>query len=563
MRNERQSKIVALQKELNQAKQLFESGQYDEAYNIADRVYQESQVSSDKVLTFDALMILSEIPINLGNLVSIPGLIKRGETLLQTLSGRSLKEIEQKKADLLRVKGLFHYILGDYDKSIEFHTQVLIIQEKFENKKEIAQALSYIGFGLGFKGHIDEALKYLKRSQNLCEELNLKANKALNLIAFSALSLISGEIERSLDMLNNGLIISEELDHKLMIAMVLNNLGGIYEIMGDLDGAIKVWERCLKISEEIGSKWIKVSVLDLLIQGSITKGDLELAEKFLLILKEISEQEKNKSYNALYRLNKALVLKMSLRAHNRADAEELLKEIVDDEFIRLGVKILALLNLCDLLLKELQITGDIEILDEIQQYISRLLEISEYSHYYLLMAEIYLLQARISLLTLNLKESRRYFTQARQIAEKWGFSQLSMKITKEREEFLKQMNKWEKLKETDAPINERMGLAQLDKQIERMLQNRFELTSQIFEEKVTVHKERKICMICKGEVTGHIYICECDAIYCENCEKTLIDLENACWVCETPIDQSRPIKYFKKDEVETKIKNTSKEDKYD
>jgi len=556
-----QKELRSLQKELNQAKQLFEFGQYDEAYNIADRVYQESQALNYNILIFDALIIKATIPTLLGNLESIPNLIKQGENLLQTFISESLNEFELKKASLLSVKGLFHLMLGEYDKSFEFQKQVLTIQEKFENKKEIAQALSYIGFGLGYKGDLDESLKYLKKSQKLCEELNLKATKAHNLIALSAICYFLGKIERSLDLLNKSLIIGEELDHKLLIAMVLNNLGSIYKIRGDLDGAMKVWERCLTITEEIGFKMIKVNVLDFIIQGAIEKGDHKQANEYLQILNEINKKEKSKITNLTYRLNKALVLKMSLRARDRADAEDLLKEIINEEIIHIESTIVALLNLCDLLLTELQMTGDTEILDELQQYISQLLEISEKIHSYIFMAETYLLQARYSLLTLSLKESKRFFTQARQIAEKWGFSQLSMKISKERDKFLKQMNKWEKLKESDAPINERMELAQLDKQIERMLQNRSALTSQIIEEKVEVHKETKICMICKGDVTGYIYLCKCDVIYCENCVKALIDLENACWVCETPIDQSRPIKHFKKDEVEIKKKITSKEDR--
>ena len=556
-----QNSLEFLQKELNRAKELYEEGQFAEAYNIADRVYQESQVLSDKVLTFDALMIKAEIPIQLGNLETSPNLIRQGENLLQTFISESLNEYELKKASLLRVKGLFHLMLGDYDKSDEFMKKVLTIQEKFENKKEIAQTLGFIGWYSGYKGEFDEALNFINQSLMLCEELDLKGSKAKNFIALGGLNWFYGKFEIAIDYLNKSLKITEEINHKPWIAMALNNLGIIYRDSGDLDRAMKVWEQSLTIAEEIGFKWLKVSVLDSIIQGAIEKGDHKQANEYLQILNEINKKEKSKLTNLLYRLNKALVLKMSLRARDRADAEELLKEFVNEEIINIESTVVALLNLCDLLLTELQMTGDSEILDELQQYISQLLEISEKIHSYIFMAETYLLQARLSLLTLNLKESKRHFTQARQIAEKWGFSQLSMKIAKEKEEFLKQMNKWEKLKETDAPLNERMELAQLDKQIERMLQNRSELTSQIIEDKVDVHKETKICMICRGAVTRYIYVCECDAIYCENCVKALIDLENACWVCETPIDQSKPIKHFKKDEVEIKKKITSKEDR--
>ena len=554
----KQNETENLQKELRKAKELYELGQFNDAVNIADHVYQKSQALGDNVQTFDALMIKVGVPIYLGNLKTVPDLIKEGETLHQTFIDESLNEVEQKAAELLSKKGTFHYVKGELDKGIEVFQQVLTIQEKLGNKKKIAQTLGLIGDCLALTGEIDEALNYIKKSQILCEELDLKSRKARNLIALGAICFVYGNIERSFDLLNQSLKISEEINNKLLIALALNNLGGLHRIRGDLEQATKGMERCLAISEEIGFKFMVASVLDSLIQLMLEKGDKEQAKSYLKSLKIINEKEKTKITDISYRLNKALILKMSLRARDRADAEDLLKEVISEEGTFLEIKIVALLNLCDLLLKELQITGYIEILDEIQQYISQLLDISEKLHSYMFMAETYLLQARLSLLMLKLKDSKRFFTQARRIAEKWGLFQLSMNIEKEYKDFLKQMNIWENLKEKDAPLNERLELIRFDEQIERMLQNRSQLTGQIIEEKVEVHKEKKICMICKGEVLGHIYICECDTIYCENCLQALIDLENACWVCEIPIDQEKPIKHFKKDEVEIKDKNVKK-----
>ncbi|MFX1328868.1 MAG: hypothetical protein ACFE91_12135 [Promethearchaeota archaeon] len=71
--------------------------------------------------------------------------------------------------------------------------------------------------------------------------------------------------------------------------------------------------------------------------------------------------------------------------------------------------------------------------------------------------------------------------------------------------------------------------------------------ARITEEEVTYYKEQKICLVCKGGVGGfNTYICTgCDALYCENCARTLSNAENACWVCNEPIDKSKPSKPFK------------------
>ena len=74
------------------------------------------------------------------------------------------------------------------------------------------------------------------------------------------------------------------------------------------------------------------------------------------------------------------------------------------------------------------------------------------------------------------------------------------------------------------------------------------------EEDLTLYKERKICLVCKGNATGfEVYVCtECGVLYCLKCAKALSTLENQCWACNTNIDQSKPIKPLEKEQEESK-----------
>ena len=77
---------------------------------------------------------------------------------------------------------------------------------------------------------------------------------------------------------------------------------------------------------------------------------------------------------------------------------------------------------------------------------------------------------------------------------------------------------------------------------------------QITEEEVSISKEKKICLVCKGKVGRFMYMCpECESFYCDKCARALIELENACWACITPIDESRPVKPFKEEEEVAEI----------
>ncbi|MFX1339347.1 MAG: B-box zinc finger protein [Promethearchaeota archaeon] len=92
----------------------------------------------------------------------------------------------------------------------------------------------------------------------------------------------------------------------------------------------------------------------------------------------------------------------------------------------------------------------------------------------------------------------------------------------------------------------------------------FRLTNrpdQITEEELTYYKQQEVCLVCKSRVGGYnIFICEkCRALYCEKCARALEDIENACWVCDTPFDESKPSRPFKKAEEDIDLeisKNT-------
>lgn len=89
----------------------------------------------------------------------------------------------------------------------------------------------------------------------------------------------------------------------------------------------------------------------------------------------------------------------------------------------------------------------------------------------------------------------------------------------------------------------------LEKEIE-VAESLFRLSRRpehISEEEITFHKERKICLVCKTKVSRIMYTCPgCDALYCLKCSESLSDLENACWLCNTPFDESKPTKPFEK-----------------
>jgi len=88
-----------------------------------------------------------------------------------------------------------------------------------------------------------------------------------------------------------------------------------------------------------------------------------------------------------------------------------------------------------------------------------------------------------------------------------------------------------------------------EKGLESKVLGIFTRPQKVTEDDVIFHRERKICLVCKGKLIRSIYLCpECDALYCIKCSEAISTMENECWACYTPIDPDKPVKLKEKEE---------------
>ena len=92
----------------------------------------------------------------------------------------------------------------------------------------------------------------------------------------------------------------------------------------------------------------------------------------------------------------------------------------------------------------------------------------------------------MALITFDTNEARRFLTRAQEIAEKYGLNLIAMKISNEHDELLNQLEMWEQLKESRAPLAERMKLSRLNDQMANMLRKRVIGPEEIKEEESVV-----------------------------------------------------------------------------
>ena len=337
--------------------------------------------------------------------------------------------------------------------------------------------------------------------------------------------------------------------------------GRHYWLTGDLSQSITYFNRAIELgksfNESLKGSWFLTSIM-MAVRIAILKGDLETAKKYYNQIEE--SHIITPHHEMFYKLAEALILKSSTRFRDRALAEEIFKAIYEDENLILNNRLLALVDLCELLLNELLITNDINIIDEIKPLITKLLEFAEIikSYYYFIEANI--IQAKLALINFEISDARRFLTQAQRMAERHGYVKLAIEIADLHKDLVRQSKTWDYLKKIDAPVSKRMELAHLSADLNDLIRVQMSSTAQVYEKKVSVYKERKECLVCLGEIEGFdIYICpKCNSIYCKNCAKALIEIENVCWSCESPIDKTKPVKLLKKEKIDIKNKKATK-----
>jgi len=442
----------------------------EECIKYATEAYTKSRTLENSLLLLDCNIVMIHALELQEKIIEVEELIKNSENLINSLRNEIPNELLERKASLAYFNGYHYMKMGEIEKALKFAKLALSLREELNLKVFVGHSLIVIAANYYHIGDFNLALEYLESSRFLTKELNCKFLIARSNTWFGAIYFAKGEFDLALKHTNEALELVQEENNQILISILLNNIGNIYQQKGDFKKALESMEKSLDIKLSLKSdSW---DVTDSLFHISLDMKNLENAQKYLNLLQEIAEISENPEITLRYRINKAVYLKYSPRALNRGKAEEMLKNLIDEGISNYEFLEITLLNLCDLLLSELHSTGETEILDELQYYISQLFETVKKSRSYSLLAETYLLQARLALINLNIKKSRQLLTKAQEIAEKYGMNKLVIKISNEHDKFLLQSEKWKSVENAEVSLKERIDIAGIDEQMNDMVAKR-------------------------------------------------------------------------------------------
>jgi len=393
---------------------------------------------------------------------------------------RELKDERGLAISLNNIGSIYRH-MGELDKALECYYQSETLFAYLGMKTNFAISLLNTGTIYRQKGDLNRSIKRYQRSISVLRETGNKNGLSMALNNIGEIYRQKGELTKALDYYNESLVIFRELGNDQNIGMAISNIGETYGQKGDLKLAIENIQKALDIFRKIGNKLFMTYTLFALVNLFIEKHDIESAKRHYEELEKIDEMSDNKVINLRKRIAEALLLKTSSRTKNRGKAEIILsdivksKEIVDHEML-----IFAMLNLCDLLLADLKISGESELLKEINELVFKLRDIADTQHSYSLLVETYLLQSRFFLLETDVINARKTLFKGQLIAEEKGLQLLAMKLSREHDLLLEEEKQWITSEED---LQRRMEFTKVGELVNDMIQKKFKDLDDIPEEK--------------------------------------------------------------------------------
>ena len=363
---------------------------------------------------------------------------------------------------------------GELEQALEYHQQSWAITEKIATKQDIAVSLINIGVIYRLKGDLVQAVEYYNKSLAIQKDLSIGPEFALALNNSGEIYSIKGELDMALEFYQRSLLIYEDMGQKEGISLTLANIGECHRRKGNPEIAFEYYQRSLAISEDMGSARLMASVLVELIWLAVDGEEPKLAKEYLSIFERVDKQSNNIVVNQRYRVSKALVLKRSGRIRDRVKAEEILEQVIKEDITDHTVTVTAMIHLCDLLLLELKATGDENVLHSVKDLTQRLVAIAQDQASHPLMVETYLLQSKLALVDLQIKQAQEFMNKAKNLADEKRLQRLSRIVDIENENLQLQLQKWESVLKESPSKQEMVDLTNLDKLLERMVQKTVE-----------------------------------------------------------------------------------------
>ena len=357
--------------------------------------------------------------------------------------------------------GIYYAEIGECKRALDYFSRAYNTLSENGKREGYPWLTNNLGSMNLFMGNYDEAIKYFEIALDYNKKIKRGIGEFSNLCNLALIYRTKGELDKALKTFEEVVQYFLKKGNKAQVAGNLIEISLTYDLKGLNKKALETLEKALKIFYEIDNKTHIAYNLYNLVLLSIKYNKNDLVQKYFTELEEITEQIEYKNVKRLALNAEAVILKNSPELRDRIRAEVLFEQLLQED-LRHYMHIEILFQFCELLLSELKSSSDKKYMTKLLKNLDKMIEIGTVSHIPHLIIESLWVKSQLALLDLDFDKARELLSQAFTIAENKGLNRLALKITKSREELIKQSIELEELEKESPTLSTIMDVIKIE-----------------------------------------------------------------------------------------------------
>jgi tetratricopeptide (TPR) repeat protein len=429
--------------ELLKAKCLTLTGKYKESLDLLYGIIIRSEKNINYVSKIKSLIAIGDNYWRMGEFNKLIPICEQGEQDLFLIQDIEESINSNLYVRLKHLKGIHTRYTGELDLAIEYFSECFAESEKHGDIRMIGNLYSALGVIYSDTGNYQLALEHINQSIKIKKVNGFLDELGISYFNKGTIFVLQGKLNQALETFTRSQELSTKFQDKRLDGLILEEMGLIYERFEDYQTAFDYLNESFKIKNELGNTFDITKTIFNLIRILLNTDRMDLAQQYYDNFLPIFQSNLgNEMINLRKRLIDATFQKNSDRIYDQALAQIEFKDIIHDKIIDYELTRYALLNLTDLLLIELRITGEEEVLNELLNIINHLHSISIEEESHSINLELLLLKSKISELQLDFDQAQSYLEDALQLAIKTGLRQFETKISTAYDALLTNLDSW-------------------------------------------------------------------------------------------------------------------------
>jgi len=340
---------------------------------------------------------------------------------------------------------------GELEKGLEYMEKgIERVREQLENPDEDQLILYNTANLLLRKGEIQKAQDKYKKCIEISTKYKVRDQPWFYFdIGLASCYLYKGELNEALEYAQEALEKCEKISNKYALGWVHYLLARIFYEKNESFTALVHAQSSLDYRQEIGNKQEMALTLRWIITLLLENQDYDEAINHFDQLKELAKNTDDMITDRCFRLTEAMMLKSKTRPKYWIQAIDILEELANDKIVDYELSVTGLVLLCELLLNEFSISGDEDVLQDLQTHTSRVVEIAKKQNIYSLRVEAhnirilsFWIQAQYSKVDIDIQNARKLLKEAKELADEKGLVKLAQKIGNQHAQLLEQLHNW-------------------------------------------------------------------------------------------------------------------------